>query len=101
MMSLPIQLWKLFSRPCCCFTAVEGGSSGFTRWFAIISGNCQSCRDGRLFLYGNDTYCIVIPCECRMAIVILAMCIPLLTAAVANPLRRLCKVAFCQPNFGA
>ena len=49
----------------------------------------------------NDTYCIVTPCECRMAIVILAMCIPLLTAAVANPLRRLCKVAFCQPNFGA
>ena len=29
-----------------------------------------------------------------------AMCTPLLTAAVANPLRRLCNVALYQPNMG-
>ena len=29
-------------------------------------------------------YCIVTPCECRMAMVMLAMWIPLLTAAVAK-----------------
>ena len=38
-------------------------------------------------------YCIVTPCECRMAIVILAMCSPHLTAAVAKPLLRLWIVA--------
>ena len=60
----------------------------------LVVMNALSSKD-------NDTYCIVTLCECRMAIVILAMCIPLFTAAVANPLRRLCKVAFRKPNLGA
>ena len=47
------------------------------------------------------TYCIVTPCECRMAIVILAMWNPHLTSAVAKPLLQLWIVALDQPNIGA
>ena len=46
-------------------------------------------------------YYIVTPCECRMAIVILTMWSPHLTAAVANPLLRLCMVALNYPRIGA
>ena len=49
----------------------------------------------------KSTFCIVTPCECRMAIVILAMWSPHLTAAVAKPLLRLWIVALDQPNIGA
>ena len=46
-------------------------------------------------LSANDKaiYCIVTPCECLIAIVILAMCSPHLTAAVAKPRLRLWIVA--------
>ena len=47
------------------------------------------------------TYCIVTPWECRIATVIDAICMPLLTAAVANPRRRLWMVALPYPNTGA
>ena len=46
-------------------------------------------------------YCMVTPCECRIAIVIYAIWIPFVTAAVANPRLRLCIVALCHPNTGA
>ena len=46
----------------------------------------------------SDIYCIVTPCEWRIAIVIDAMWTPHLTAAVANPLRRLCIVALNHPK---
>ena len=49
----------------------------------------------------NLTYCMVTPCECRMAMVMEAMWTPLLTIAVAKPLLRLCIVALNQPSPGA
>ena len=49
----------------------------------------------------NATYCMVTPCEWRIAIVMYAMWIPFLTAAVAKPRLRLCIVALCYPNTGA
>ena len=47
------------------------------------------------------TYCMVTPCEWRIAIVMYAMWIPFLTAAVAKPRLRLCIVALCYPKTGA
>ena len=46
----------------------------------------------------RDMYCILTPCDWRSAIVIDAMWTPHLTAAVANPLRRLCIVALNHPK---
>ena len=49
----------------------------------------------------NETYCIVTPWECRIAIVIDAIWIPHLTMAVAKPLLRLWIVALYHPSCGA
>ena len=49
----------------------------------------------------SATYCMVTPCKCRIAIVMYAIWIPLLTAAVAKQRQRLCMVALCQPKTGA
>ena len=49
----------------------------------------------------NAIYCIVTPCECRIAMEMEAICTPHRTAAVAKPRRRLCIVALHHPSIGA
>ena len=62
---------------------------------AFSSYDATANRVVKAALSANDNaiYCIVTPCECLMAIVILAMCSPHFTAAVAKPLLRLWIVA--------